>query len=191
MKALFAATRAASLLTAAFLAAATGTASAQGLSPSPGQPNPDERQAAPANGRITAGIAIRELRKLGLQPELATSDDGTPRISFGVDGYRWAVLFYGCAAAERPDERPCTSLQFFSGYTMEKPIPLFTINKWNTEKRFARAYTFVSSDGKPGARIEVDVFFAVPGPDPGVSFRAYYDIMKIQAAEFRKRINFK
>lgn len=189
MKALFAAAPAASVLAAALLAA--GSASAQGLSPPPNQPSPDERQAAPANnGRITAGIAIRELRKLGLQPELATSDNGTPRLSFGVDGYRWAVLFYGCAAAERPDERPCTSLQFFAGYTMEKPIPLFTINKWNTEKRFARAYTFVSSDGKPGARIEVDVFFAAPGPDPGVSFRAYYDIMKIQAADFRKRINF-
>jgi hypothetical protein len=190
MKALFAATRAASLFAAASLATAA-SASAEGLSPSPGQPSPDERQAAPANGRITAGIAIRELRKLGLQPELAASDDGTPRVTFGVDGYRWAIICYGCAAAERPDERPCTSLQFFSGYTMEKPIPLITINKWNTEKRFARAYTFVSSDGKPGARIEVDVFFAVPGPDPGVSFRAYYDIMKIQAAEFRKRINFK
>jgi len=33
---------------------------------------------------------------------------------------------------------------------------LQSINKWNSEKRFAKAYTYVKRDAKNDARIEVD-----------------------------------
>jgi hypothetical protein len=182
---------AALLLAAALLGAMPATAFAESSGPSPSVP-PSTETAPPARtgDRISAAIAMRELRTLGFQPEMSVDNAGVPRIALNVDGYRWAVFFYGCAAAETPEARQCTSMQFLSGYNQQNPVPLATINRWNTEKRFARAYTYVTSDGKPGARIEVDVFFASPGGEPGVSFRAYYNIMKVQAAAFRKHIGF-
>jgi hypothetical protein len=188
--------RRAALLAAAtaLLTALPGAAFAESSSPAPSTPPNSDRPATPppasAGDRITAAIAMRELRALGFQPEMAANNAGVPRITLSVDGYRWAIFFYGCAAAPSPEARQCSSLQFLSGYTQQIPVALALINKWNTEKRFARAYAYTASDGKPGARIEIDVFFATPGGDPGVSFRAYYNIMKVQAAAFRKHINF-
>jgi hypothetical protein len=192
MTLLFDPKRAARLLLAySLLAAMPAAVFAESSGPSPSSPpNTEMSPPQPAGDRITAAIAMRELRTLGFQPEMSVDNAGVPRIAFNVDGYRWAVFFYGCAAAAAPDARQCTSMQFLSGYNQQNPVPLATINRWNTEKRFARAYTYVTSDGKPGARIEVDVFFASPGGDPAVSFRAYYNIMKVQAAAFRKHIGF-
>jgi hypothetical protein len=194
MKSIFDPKRAAALLlTATVLAAAPAGVFAESTGPTPTSPPSMENTPPPTAGagdRITAAIAMGELRKLGFQPEMSVDNAGVPRIALNVDGYRWAVFFYGCAAAAAPEARQCTSMQFLSGYNQQNPVPLATINRWNTEKRFARAYTYVTSDGKPGARIEVDVFFASPGGDPAVSFRAYYNIMKVQAAAFRKHIGF-
>lgn len=181
------------LLAASLLAAMPVSAFAESSGPSPSSPPTTETTPptpARAGDRITAAIVMRELRTLGFQPQVSVDNAGVPRIAVNVDGYRWGILFYTCAVAGTPEERACTSMQFYSGYTMSGPVALATMNKWNTEKRFARGYSFVTSDGKPGARVEVDVYFASPSAEPGASFRAYYNIMKVQAAAFRKHIGF-
>ncbi|MCW5773524.1 MAG: hypothetical protein KIT16_17915 [Rhodospirillaceae bacterium] len=163
--------------------ASAATASAQGISPNPGT--------GTGNGdRITANIVARELRAMGLPAEINTDNRGMPRVSTTIDNYKWAIFFYGCQREGEVGDRQCLSIQFFSGYTMTNPVSSITMNKWNTENRYARGYAFANNRGETGARIEVDASFGGTGADPAKMFRVYFNIMRHQTKEFRKLINF-
>ena len=171
-----------------------GVASAQGISapslpPNPGAtaPNPGT---APGSDRVTAALVLRELRQLGVTGEVGADSRGDPRIDAAVDNYKWVIFFYGCATDGELEARPCGSLQFFSGYTMSNPISALTTNKFNAENRYVRTYTAVV-DSRYAARISMDVMFANTGGDPARMFRAHFAMMKYQAVDFRKLINFK
>lgn len=164
---------------------------AAGSPPStPGPATKDEPPPAPGAGdRVTAGIVMRELRALGYPAELSAASDGDPRVAVTIDGYKWAVFFYGCAKQGDLDQRSCLSLQFFSGYTVSQPVSTFTMNKFNAENRYIRAYTAQTDSGQ-AARISMDVMFGGTGADPAKNFRAHLNMMKHQTIQFRKLINF-
>jgi Putative bacterial sensory transduction regulator len=157
--------------------------------PTPGpSPSPISR---PATGdRITANIVLNQLRALGFQGEVSVDDKGQPRIVTTIDGYKMAIFFYGCETTGQPEDRACTNMLFYSSYIMERGVTADTMNRWNTQKRFARAYVESRNDGKVNATIEIDVYFADTGADPARMFREYFDLMRIQAREFRKQIDF-
>ena len=67
-------------------------------------------------------------------------DRGMPRVITNVDGSRWVIFFYGCEAGD-VEQRACISLQYFVGYNMRAPVSAVTMHKWNTENRYARAYS--------------------------------------------------
>jgi hypothetical protein len=160
-----------------------------GTTPSPSTSAPPTPPPAATGDRVTPAVVLRELRALGYTAELATEDDGDPRVSTEVDGYKWGIFFYGCNKSGELEQRACLSLQFYSGYTLKEPVSSFTMNKWNAENRYTRAYTATPSSG-PAARISMDVMFGGTGADPAKAFRATFDMMKRQSAEFRKLINF-
>jgi hypothetical protein len=88
------------------------------------------------------------------------------------------------------ETKGCRSLQFYSSYILDQPVPLEQINQWNTDQRYAQSYYRKQSDGKHSARIEVDALFEGTRANVGMAFRAYFDIMRRQAAQFRKHIKF-
>lgn len=143
--------------------------------------------ATAANDRITAAIIVRELKALGHSSDVDTGDSGDPRVNMSIDGYDWSIYFYDCASGAR-DDRPCASYQFYSGYTVQRPVSQDIINKWNTDQRYAKAYTYVQRNGSDSARIEIDVCSAGTGADPGRTFRTYFNIMKDKAVQFRKTV---
>jgi hypothetical protein len=106
-----------------------------------------------------------------------------------IDGYDWSIYFYDCAPGAR-DDRQCASYQFYSGYTLKQPASPDVINKWNTQQRYAKAYTYVQRSGSHSARIEIDVRSADTGADPGRTFRVYFNVMKDKAALFRKTVGY-
>ena len=140
-----------------------------------------------AADRITAGIIVRELKVMGYSSSVDIDDSGDPRVNMSIDGYDWSIYFYDCAAGPR-DDRKCVSYQFYSGYTLQRPASQDTINKWNTDQRYAKAYTYVQRNGSHSARIEVDVRSAGTGADPAQTFRVYFDIMKDKARQFRNTV---
>ncbi|MGH6771852.1 MAG: hypothetical protein ACRECO_22860 [Xanthobacteraceae bacterium] len=142
---------------------------------------------AQANDQITAAIIVKELKAMGYTSSIDTDDSGDPRVNMTIDGYNWSIYFYDCASGPR-DARPCSSYQFYSGYTTPKPVALTVINKWNTEQRYTKAYTAVLKNGSSSARIEIDVRTAGTGADPGRTFRLHFNIMKDKAERFRKVI---
>jgi Putative bacterial sensory transduction regulator len=161
------------------MAADTGPTTA----PAPSSPSP----ATGANDRITAAIIVRELKALGYSANVDTDDSGDPRVNMSIDGYDWSIYFYDCASGAR-DDRPCVSYQFYSGYTVQRPVAQDIINKWNTDQRYAKAYTYVQRNGSHSARTEIDVRSAGTGADPGRMFRVYFNIMKDKAVHFRKTV---
>jgi hypothetical protein len=150
-------------------------------------PSTPRSSATSSSDRITAAIIVKELKALGHSVDVDTDDSGDPRVNMSIDGYNWSIYFYDCASGSR-DDRQCVSYQFYSGYTLQKPVSPDVINKWNTEQRYTKAYTYVQRNGRHSARIEIDVRSAGTGGDPGLTFRTYFNIMKDKAVRFRKTI---
>ena len=70
-------------------------------------------------------------------------------------------------------------------------MPLTTINKWNTDKRYARAYNYLQRDGKTSSRVEIDVMSEGTNADRAETLQIYFKKMKEAAQEFRKAIDFR
>jgi Putative bacterial sensory transduction regulator len=137
--------------------------------------------------RISAALVARELKAMGYTANVNKDESGDPRVKTAVDGFSWDIFFYDCGPGAL-EERGCDSFQFFSGYKVPDGFPLQTINKWNTEKRYAKAYTHVLRDRSNNARIEVDVLIKGTLGDPAKIFRAYFGKMKNGASSFREFI---
>jgi putative sensory transduction regulator len=150
-------------------------------------------QEASDTGYITAGIIVHEIKTLGYAATVDQDDSGDPRVNTAVDGHKWQIYFYDCGQGALAD-RHCQSFQFFADNSMPKPVPAQTINRWNKEYRYAKAY--LQQGNNPGcpaarscaARIEIDVLMDETGADPAKTFRAYFSVMKRRADGFRKFI---
>ena len=158
----------------------------QTTAPSSAPPSP----ATAASDRITAAIIVSELKALGHTATVDVDDSGDPRVNMSIEGYDWSIYFYDCAPGAR-DDRQCASYQFYSGYTLKQPASPDVINKWNTQQRYAKAYTYVQRNGSHSARIEIDVRSAGTGADPARTFRVYFNIMKDKAVQFRKTVGYR
>jgi hypothetical protein len=142
---------------------------------------------ASTGGAISASVVASQLQALGYAAKIDSDKSGDPRVKATVDGFSWDIFFYDCGSGAL-EQRGCASFQFYTGYTVPNDFSLQTINKWNTDKRFAKAYSYVKHDGKNDARIEVDVLIAGTLADPAKTFRAYFLKMKTAAENFRKAI---
>ena len=145
-----------------------------------------DAQSSVSADSVNARLIMGDLQKEGFVPKLDKDDDGEPRLTFKVDGYDWTIYFYTCG--EGPNEtRPCASYQFSSGYTTEKPVSLETINRWNIETRYTRAYNIMQRNGKPVSRIEMDVP-EVAQADNSATFLVFFKKMQEATRDFRKLI---
>ncbi len=93
------------------------------------------------------------------------------------------IYFYDCAAGTDLENRACTSYQFYSGYQVPAAFPLATLNKWNTDKRYAKAYFFVQSDKTTSARIEIDVLVSGTGADPSRTYLKKRRTVRMRSAK--------
>ena len=143
------------------------------------------------NDRISARLVAAELKAMGFNADVGADDDGAPKVSTIVDDFKWVIFFYNCDLGGDIAERPCNSLQYFSGYTVEKPTPPQILNKCNMDNRYGRGYVYESKEGGSSARIELDALFFGTGGDPVRTFRVHFDTMKRLTADFRKAIGYK
>jgi hypothetical protein len=89
------------------------------------------------------------LREAGYRAEIGPANE-TPRVRTGMGGYIVDVALYNC-----DNERNCRNLQYSLGLRDMQKFPLASINKWNVEKRFARAYL----DDNGNLWLRGDVYF--------------------------------
>lgn len=88
------------------------------------------------------------LQRAGLSANLVAPDGAAPYIkSTSSSGGDFVVFLLNC-----DNGRNCTTAQFYAGFP-NNSATLASINKWNSDNRFGRAY--IADNG--AARIEMDV----------------------------------
>jgi hypothetical protein len=99
---------------------------------------------------IVDGAAVDEILNIARgygSANLETQTNGDPKIEGKIEGVLYQVYFMNCT-----DNANCEDLNFYSGFLDVKP-DLDTINAWNRDKRFGKAYL----DGDLDAVVEWDV----------------------------------
>lgn len=148
------------ILTSLFLAAAAMTASAQDLID-----GSDPKQME--NLLRGFGSAVLE-----------TDDVGDPMIVSRMDGTRFVVLFYGCDS----DGDNCDSIQFRAAWSTDGYISTDTINAWNRDKRFGKAY--IDDENDPVIEMDVNL-------DNGITRRNFEDTIdwwQVVLADFKLNV---
>ncbi|MGR3621912.1 YbjN domain-containing protein [Pseudophaeobacter sp.] len=90
----------------------------------------------------------------GAGVELLEDNVGDPQLDVNYYGSEFTIFYYGC-----DNNTNCDSIQFYSGYATDGRVRLKTVNDFNEEKRWVRAY--VGDDGS--TKLEMDVYFGDDG----------------------------
>ncbi len=99
---------------------------------------------------IVDGASVDEILNLARgygSASLEAQSNGDPKISGRMDGVLYQVYFMNCT-----DNTNCEDINFYAGFSDLKP-DLESINAWNRDKRFGKAYL----DSELDAVIEWDV----------------------------------
>ncbi|MEP2716795.1 YbjN domain-containing protein [Pseudophaeobacter sp.] len=90
----------------------------------------------------------------GSDVELLEDNVGDPQLNVIHYGSEFTIFFYGCH-----DNTNCDSIQFYSGYATDGGVRLKTVNTFNAEKRWVRAYVGDSGSTK----LEMDLYMGDGG----------------------------
>lgn len=104
---------------------------------------------APVQAQSIDGAAIDEIVALAGNygtVSLEAQANGQPRIAGEAGGITYQVFFLNC------DSGTCEDLNFYAGFAGVKPT-MDSLNAWNRDKRFGRAYLDADLD----AAIEYDI----------------------------------
>jgi hypothetical protein len=102
----------------------------------------------PAGG-VTAQEVAAVLKSKGLPAEITVDDQGDPMIKSSSDDLNWRIYFYQC------ENKRCSSIQFSSGFDLDKGLSLAKCNEWNFSKRFGRCA--LDDEMDPYTRYDIDV----------------------------------
>ena len=109
---------------------------------------------------------VQALQSAGYPAALGRDEQGAPKIDTSAGGTSFIVYFFDCT-----NGRDCRAVQFHSSYESEAPA-LETINRWNRDYRYTRA--FVTADGNPA--LEFDINLDAAG---GMSRRLFLDSLDL------------
>jgi hypothetical protein len=90
---------------------------------------------------------VAALQQAGYRAQLSVDDVGDPLILSSESGTTFRVFFYNCT-----DNVDCRTIQFYVGFS-DTDATLESVNAWNRDNRFGRAY--LGDDGV--VRLEMDV----------------------------------
>ena len=97
--------------------------------------------------------AILDIAKGFGSARLDTDSAGDPKIVGRINGTRYGILFYGCSNGKQ-----CDDIQFFTAWA-GVTVSMNEINKWNSEKRFGKAY--LDDEGDPVLEMSSNIDYGV------------------------------
>jgi hypothetical protein len=133
-------------------------------------------------GGATGPEVAALFRDLGYPVDMATDKDGDPLIHTKAAATNVDSYFYNCATAAGGAFR-CNSIQFAAGFSIPS-VALTTINNWNRDKRYGRAY--ISAEGFPFMEVDIDI----SGGASMAQIRAYVRHLESLLPDFRKAIGY-
>ncbi|MBW4329366.1 YbjN domain-containing protein [Stakelama sp. CBK3Z-3] len=107
-----------------------------------------------ANITADPDALARLVRAEGYKVTIDHTDDGNPFLQTDVDGTPFTIFLNNCIAG-----KACRTVQFYAGFSVSTPRKLDLINRWNQQKRFAKAYI----DDQNDPRLEMDINMAGGG----------------------------
>ncbi len=122
---------------------------------------------------------VKALQEAGYRATVSKDKDGDPIVKSGAAGVDFSVLFYNCT-----EHKDCKTVQFYAGF-VKKGLSLDTMNKWNAEHRFGRAYL----DDEKDPRIEMDLDLDKGGMSSAL-FQANITTWESLLGDFQKAIDF-
>ncbi|MBJ7438158.1 MAG: YbjN domain-containing protein [Sphingopyxis sp.] len=134
------------------------------------------QEAAASNVPIKAdaGQIAKLLSDEGYRAKIETEKDGTPYIKSGSGGRNFTVYFLGCNGGVKLG--PCSSIEFYTGFTTGKPFPIERTNEWNAKNRYGR--TYVDKENDPV--VEMDIYLdagGMPRPQFIENLQIWTDVM--------------
>ena len=136
------------------MAAATILGSALWLAPASGAQPVLPAQGQNANVTADPQVLAALVRSEGYKVTIDHTDDGDPFLQTDVDGTPFTIFLNNCIAG-----KSCRTVQFYAGFSVSTPRRLDLINRWNQQKRFAKAYI----DDQNDPRLEMDLNLAGGG----------------------------
>jgi hypothetical protein len=141
--------------------------------------------AAPAEAAIVQAQSpqtiVTALQKAGYMAQLASDSGGDPMINSAASGSKFKVFFYNCT-----DNKDCTTIQFYVGYHLDKPVAVDEINGFNQSKRFIRA--MIDKENDPVMVMDLNL------DKGGMSDALFIDNLEVwtsQIADFERAIGFR
>lgn len=136
---------------------------------------------APAFAQTIDGSAVDDILALAQrygEATLETQGDGQPRIAGKTGELPYQVFFLNC------DSGVCEDINFYAGFAGVKPT-MDSLNAWNRDKRFGRAYL----DSDLDAVIEYDINL-----EHGVSrenLNAAFGVWSLVLSEFARYVGYR
>lgn len=115
-------------------AAAIGSSGPEAPSPPVEDPGPPPIEPALLTAADPDGIAAA-MQRLGYVADLGVDSAGDPRIYGQLDRLNYELHFYGCI-----ENADCKYLKFVIGLDLPDGSDMATVNAWNAERNFGKAY---------------------------------------------------
>ncbi len=109
--------------------------------------------AAPVQAQIldvTPAVVAKLLKENRFELRGIDRDNTFTEVSARHRGSNFSVLFFNCVS-----QADCLSIQFETGYTVDKPPSLDRINEWNRDQTFAKAH--LDEEGYPWLEMDVGI----------------------------------
>jgi hypothetical protein len=145
------------------LAALLGRAQ-QGTQTSPVNPAPGGVGGSMVDATSPDAI-VGLLQQAGYRANLTVDNVGDPLIESSAAGVDFSIYFYGCDNAVN-----CQSLQFSSGYDLERGTSFQAMNDWNSTQRFG--YAYLDNESDPFVNMDVNMAY-------GISTDSFFDTLAI------------
>ena len=158
------------------LAALLGRAQ-QGTQTSPVQTGPGG-DVVPLIDATSPEAVVALLQQAGYRATLGADNVGDPKIDSSAAGVDFSIYFYGCETA-----RNCQSLQFSSGFDLERGTSFQTMNDWNATQRFG--YAYLDSESDPYVNMDVNMSYGVSADNLTDSLAVWERVL----SEFQTHIN--
>jgi type 1 fimbria pilin len=118
--------------------------------------------AAPLTGGglldATSPQAIADLlQQEGYRAAVGVDNVGDPKIDSSAAGVDFSIYFYGCDNSQN-----CQSIQFSSGYDLERGTSFQAMNDWNAAQRFG--YAYLDNESDPFVNMDVNMSYGI-SPD--------------------------
>ncbi|MCU0800641.1 MAG: YbjN domain-containing protein [Rhodobacteraceae bacterium] len=94
------------------------------------------------------------LQDAGYRAAVGTDNIGDPKIDSSAAGADFTIYFYGCENGTN-----CQSLQFSSGYDLERGTSFQTMNDWNATQRFG--YAYLDNESDPYVNMDINMSYGL------------------------------